>query len=151
MKLSRLFGLVALPLACLSLGSCAAIKTDLSAASAAYSAVTTATVTQAKAKALHDAIAATEVASDTYLEEPNCTATTPATTACKGLTTSVKVAKALQVLRSADDSLTNSIVAAQTAGTGVGVASAGYNLAVSAYNAYLAAYTAAKSSATASS
>lgn len=149
---ARILGPLALALVALSLGSCAkqlaTIETDISAAGSVYTFATTATVTQIQAKALHDAIYTAEGLSAIYMEEPACSTTTPAGTACRGSTTSKKVASAVVALRSADNTLVAAIATAHAAGTGVGVASTTYNIAVGAYNTYATAYSAAKASST---
>lgn len=129
MKPTRLLG--ALLLACaLPLGSCAKLEGEITTVQAVYTAVTTATVTQAKAKALHDTIYGVEGTATGFLETPPCNAAATATSLCKN------VAIALKALRGADDTLANAIVAAQGAGTGIGVTSTAYNAAVTAFNGY---------------
>ena len=132
----------------LALAGCAStlakLEAGASAASTAYSVVSTASVTQSQAKGLHDSIALVQKGVDAYLEEPTCSPATQAGTACKGLTTAYKVSVALRALRSTDDTLSNAIVAAQSAGTGVGVASTVYNEAVNNYNVFVKAYNTAK-------
>jgi len=123
------FGVAALLLPA-ALASCSSIEAKFSAAKAIYTTVTSATIAQNKAAALHDAIAGVEGNALIFLEAPPCNSAATATKLCKN------VAIALKALRGADDGLVNAIVSAQAAGSGVGVSSAAYNAAVKAFNAY---------------
>lgn len=131
MKIRFLAGLALLALA---LASC---NNPVTTVTGIYTLVTSATVSQGQAAALHSSIGAVEHTTDTYLEtcikpenngQPGCDKPTVG-----------KVAKALAAVRAADNDLFNALVVAQKAGSTVQVVSTAYNAAVDAFNALSAA------------